>query len=551
MASLISAVHWIPRGKAARHPARTNLTSDEEVARISALTGIEFADAQKQLEHAQKAAEGMGQDDGWEDDEEEEDGEDAAMDEDSAAAKPNGDAAAQATKQPEDPEDLSRYRLDEYDDDEDAPADAATGSMGAFSNIRGLTFHRNNDEDPYITMKDDDDADSNDSREALEVLPSDNLIITAKTEDDVSQVEAYVYSAEDSNLYVHHDLMLPSFPLCLEWLDYRPAAAAGASADQNGGAAGAPQSLNGKVGEQGSFIAVGTMDPEIEIWSMDVVEACFPDAILGQKDLTEALNAPLGTGKKKKRQSKARVPNDTHHVDAVLGLSWNKLARNILASASADTTVKLWDLSRPCSGASGSALRSFNSIHTDKVQSVVWNTSGSSAGSGAVSAAAASVLLTGSFDGTLRVFDTRAPETSSVTARVDSDVECVRWHPWRENVFLASTENGTVQCFDARALPSSSSSAKASASARNAVWTLSAHTGACTAFDVNPHLPGCLVTAGSDRQTKLWSIAENELASDAAAKAKPASISLVTNRDLEAVSRALQRRSDAARVTRF
>lgn len=136
-----------------------------------------------------------------------------------------------------------------------------------------------------------DDADSEASREALEVLPTDNLIITAKTEDDISQIEAYLYSAEDANLYVHHDLMLPSFPLCLEWLDYRPMPA---SADQNAA------SVEGKssAGEVGNFIAVGTMDPEIEIWSMDVVEAAFPDAILGRKDLTEALNAPLGTGKK-------------------------------------------------------------------------------------------------------------------------------------------------------------------------------------------------------------------------------------------------------------
>lgn len=28
-------------------------------------------------------------------------------------------------------------------------------AMGPFSNIKGLTYYRNNDEDPYITLKED------------------------------------------------------------------------------------------------------------------------------------------------------------------------------------------------------------------------------------------------------------------------------------------------------------------------------------------------------------------------------------------------------------
>jgi hypothetical protein len=144
MASLISAIQWIPRGKAARHPARTNLSSDEEVARISALTGLHFADAQKQLEQAQKAAQGMGEanDGGWEDDEDD--------DEEMEGIEETGkNGKADAKMQEDDADDLSRYRLDQYDEE-----DQVDGPLGAFSNIKGLTFHRNNDEDPYITMKD-------------------------------------------------------------------------------------------------------------------------------------------------------------------------------------------------------------------------------------------------------------------------------------------------------------------------------------------------------------------------------------------------------------
>ena len=46
------------------------------------------------------------------------------------------------------PGDLSEYNLDNYDDDE-----GETG-LGPFTNIKGLTYYRNNEEDPYITLKD-------------------------------------------------------------------------------------------------------------------------------------------------------------------------------------------------------------------------------------------------------------------------------------------------------------------------------------------------------------------------------------------------------------
>jgi periodic tryptophan protein 1 len=49
-----------------------------------------------------------------------------------------------------------------------------------------------------------------------------------------------VWSEEDDNLYVHHDIMLASFPLCVEWLDFDPSADAA-----------------------GNLVAVGTMEPEV------------------------------------------------------------------------------------------------------------------------------------------------------------------------------------------------------------------------------------------------------------------------------------------------
>lgn len=469
---MISSLAWVARGVAAQHPTKQEL-DEEELERVSKLTNMELGAAERQLAQAQAAR--AADDDGWEDVDDEQ--EDEAMDEDGAAS---------------DPEDLSRYRLDEY---ENEPSQSI--AMGALSGIRGAQFFRDEEDDPYVTLK-HDPADEEEEREQLEIRPTDNLIMTSKTEDDLSMIEAYVYAAEDQNLYVHHDLMLPSFPLHLEWLDYTPAPV---TASQ------------GRVaGTMGNFVAVGTMDPEIEIWNMDVVEGMYPDAVLGRKDLTQALDAPMGTGKKKRRTPKPRIANDAYHVDAVLSLSWNRRARHLLASASADTTVKIWDLSRPMVGDDARAFRSY-AAHTDKVQSVAWHVGAPGLAAGAENPA---VLLSGSYDKTIRVWDTRMPEQALV-ARIAADVEAVRWNGWKDHQFLVALETGVVHGFDARALTAQGTDA--------ALYTLMAHDGACTTLDVSPHIPGCVVTGGTDRQVKLWSL-------DDADTEKPRSINLVTARDL-------------------
>lgn len=323
-----------------------------------------------------------------------------------------------------------------------------------FGNVQSLAYHQPNEEDPYLVIPDDEDK--NEERDELQIMPTDNLLLAGKVEDEVAHLEVYVYEDKADNLYVHHDIMLPGIPLCLEWLDVP---------------------VGGKSNEErttGNFVAVGTMEPDIEIWDLDVVDSMYPNAILGQGGQDKD-----GKPKKAKKKSKA---NDEYHIDSVLALAANREHRNLLASASADRTVKLWDLNTT------SCAKSY-SHHTDKVCSLDWHPKEST------------VLLSGSYDRTIVAADMRSPD-SKARWGVDSDVENVRWDPHDPNYFYVTTDGGMVYRYDIRNVPATPAESKP-------VWSLQAHDASVSSFDINRTIPGFLVTGSTDKEVKLWNI-END-----------------------------------------
>ena len=285
-------------------------------------------------------------------------------------------------------DDLKEYDLEHYDDDEERQGD----TLATFGNIKNLVYHDSNEEDPYITMPEQGDDDE--EREELQILATDNLVLAGRIEDDVAHLEVYVYEDEADNLYVHHDIMLPSIPLAVEWLDI---AVGKANAGNDG---------------RGNFVAVGTMEPDIELWDLDVVDGMYPNAILGQ-------GAGEDGEKPKKKKKKARKANEDFHVDAVISLAANRQHRNLLASGSADKTIKLWDLN------TAKCAKSY-SYHTDKVCSLAWHPKESR------------ILLSGSYDRTVVAADMRAPDAKSPRWGVESDVEQIRWDPHDPNYFYVS-----------------------------------------------------------------------------------------------------------------
>ena len=64
----------------------------------------------------------------------------------------------------------------------------------------------------------DEFSDSEGEKEDYTIRRTDSLIVTATAENDHSNLEVYIYEHEKSNLFVHHEIILGAYPLCLEWL---------------------------------------------------------------------------------------------------------------------------------------------------------------------------------------------------------------------------------------------------------------------------------------------------------------------------------------------
>ena len=175
-------------------------------------------------------------------------------------------------------------------------------------------------EDPYLSLPTPQDAAE--ERQELQVYPTDNMILASRTEDDISYLDVYVFDdgagfhdsdipvekgdevdpdvargmVRDSSLYVHHDLMLPAFPLCIEWIDYKP-----------------NKSSEGNNDNIGNLAAIGTFDPQIEIWDLNCVEKTFPDMILGEP-VDNSLASLKSGSKSKKNKKKSKSVNTLRHT---------------------------------------------------------------------------------------------------------------------------------------------------------------------------------------------------------------------------------------------
>ncbi|CAK1600258.1 unnamed protein product [Parnassius mnemosyne] len=276
---------------------------------------------------------------------------------------------------PENPDD--EFNFEQYDE-EDTTNPIGIGTVATLTNLGDLS------ENVQIRTEGPDSDEEDDIIKA-----NDNLLLVGHVESDASILEVYIFNKEEGSFYVHHDIILPWFPLCIEWLSHDPSD---------------PQ--------PGNLCALGGMDPVIQVWDIDIENCLEPAFKLGKKP-----------NKKKKTK---RIG----HKDAVLDLSWNRNFTHVLASGSADSTVLLWDLDQ---GTPHTKIDCFQ----DKVQSLSFHPR------------EAQTLCAGACDGLARVFDCRTP-TSHREWSLGPEIERVVWDAHNPFCFAMSNNEGKVAYVDCR-----------------------------------------------------------------------------------------------------
>ena len=81
------------------------------------------------------------------------------------------------------------------------------------------------------------------------------MVLVGRADDEYSVVEVHIFNEATQDEYCHHEVMLTAHPLCIELVRL----------------------------DELSLIAVGTMEPEIELWDLDLVDSVEPCVVLGAK----------------------------------------------------------------------------------------------------------------------------------------------------------------------------------------------------------------------------------------------------------------------------
>eukprot|EP00899_Mesostigma_viride_P010714 jgi/Mesvir1/19644/Mv09927-RA.1 len=169
------------------------------------------------------------------------------------------------------------------------------------------------------------------------------------------------------------------------------------------------------------------------------------------------------------------------HTHEAYCLAWNYTKRDLFLSASWDDTVKLWSV------AGHHSLRSF-AEHTYCVYGVTW------------SPANPEVFASCSGDCTLRVWDLREPKSTVVIRAHEYEVLTCDWSKYSETLLVTGSVDKSIRVWDIR-------------NPRQPMHVLQGHSFAVRRLKCSPHRPTEVASCSYDMTACLWdfSVPENAL----------------------------------------
>lgn len=278
------------------------------------------------------------------------------------------------------------------------------------------------------------------------VTEADFLYVAGKCNQRKEEYFVYVmvYDSDADRQFQRHDIVLSHPPLHLSWLDFSPS------------------------GAKGSFAAVCTMLPAVEVFDLDDLGDLRSVCTLGG-----AVNPDDQYTMPDASHPVALVPGS--HTASVLTSDWNRNEPSVLATGSADHSIKLWDMTTAqCS--------TTLSVHSCEVLGVRWHPR-----------ERAVLLSTGLRDASV-VMSHADREKEATRWAIGCTAECAVWHPHHPNLFVVGTADGHVKVFDVRKNGDS-------------LYSFRAHPGGeCSCITFNLHIEGLMATGSNDKHIALWDV---------------------------------------------
>lgn len=168
------------------------------------------------------------------------------------------------------------------------------------------------------------------------------------------------------------------------------------------------------------------------------------------------------------------------------GLSWNPILKGLIAGASEDGSLCVWDIKE--------ASKEKNTIepihrwfdHNNVVEDCSWNEKNGN------------ILLSVGDDNRIFVWDITKPEKWIHCVEnahlANSEINCCSFNPWEEHMFATGGTDSRVLLWDMRKLD------------QGPMHVLEGHNGDVLQIQWSPHTPGVLASSGNDRRILIWDL---------------------------------------------